>query len=112
MYVRCLDDLMRLLARSGHHEDAIEHGRRILAIDPLRESVQRAVMLLYVLNGQGAEAIRQFARRRELLESDCGVDPMPETERLAALIRSGDVFDRIDALVAGMLGRGADPEAC
>ena len=67
--------------------------------------VQRGVMLLYVLNGQRAEAVRQFDRCRELLLRDCDVEPMPQTERLAALIRSGEVFDRIDTLSDSILGQ-------
>jgi len=55
----------------------------------MRETVQRAMMLLYVLNGQRVEAIRQFDRCADALRSECDVDPMPEPCTLGSLIRSG-----------------------
>ena len=73
---------MRLFARTACYEDTLACGRDILAIDPLRESVQRMAKLLYVLNGQRAEAIHQFNRCRHLSRSECDVEPMPQTENL------------------------------
>ncbi len=106
LYVRCLEGLMRLFAQAASYEDALACGRDVLTIDPLRESVQRSVMLLYVLNGQRAEAIHQFNRCRDLLRSECDVEPMPQTEQLDALIRSGTVFDQLDTLSESILSEG------
>lgn len=95
IYVRALTELMRWLGEQDRYEDALTCGRRILASDPMRETVQRCVMLLYVCNGQRGEAIRQFERCVQVLRDDCDVEPMPETQGLASMIRSGEVFGRL-----------------
>jgi DNA-binding SARP family transcriptional activator len=98
LYMRALGHLMQWLAQQGRYEDALLIGRRIVASDPMRETSQRAVMLLYVLNGQRGDAIRQFSRCEQALRVECDVDPMPETCALLAKIRSGDVFNELPTL--------------
>lgn len=105
LYVRALTELMHQLAEQGAYEDALVCGRRILASDPMRETIQRCVMLLYVLNGQRREAIRQFERCARVLRDDCDVEPMPETQDLASIIRSGEVFGRLPDLRHGLFTR-------
>ncbi len=96
IYVRGLLLLMADAAAQGDFEGALDAARQVLAADPLRESVQRHVMRLYVLNGQRAEAIRQFERCRCLLDEECGVEPMPQTNRLHEEIRSGAIFAALE----------------
>jgi DNA-binding SARP family transcriptional activator len=108
LYLRSLSGLMRLRALQQNYEDALVYGRRILASDPMRETVQRAVMLLYVLNGQRVEAIRQFERCAGALRSECDVDPMPETSALFSLIRSGEIFQKLPSLTAAEFGSSAE----
>lgn len=98
LYVRVLVKLMRRFASARRYEDALECGRLVLREDPLRELVQRSVILLYLLNGQQAEAIGQFDRFHHLLRTECDVKPMPETVALNELIRSGAVFQKIPEL--------------
>jgi DNA-binding SARP family transcriptional activator len=93
-----------LAARRGLHEHALDCGRRILALDPLRESVQREMMLLLVLNGQRADAIHAYQRLRGLLKADLGIEPMPDTRRLHHDIVSGAIFDNIDAYAGSYFG--------
>jgi DNA-binding SARP family transcriptional activator len=110
LYVRALTELMRWFAGQDRYEDALVCGRRILACDPVREMIQRWVMLLYLLNGQRGEAMRQFERCDRVLRGDYDVEPMPETSSLAAMIRSGEVFSRLTELRHAMLVGGArDP---
>ncbi|GJD64332.1 AfsR/SARP family transcriptional regulator [Methylobacterium frigidaeris] len=104
LYVRALTLMMRQAANQSRYEDALSCARRILATDPMRESAQRATMLLYTLNGQRGQAIRQFERCRATLREECGVDPMPETRSLDLMIRSGAVFERIPALLSETFG--------
>src|SRR4029077_15351111 len=92
LFVRSTFCLMRANAMKSNYEDALEYGRRILAIDALRESVQRDVMLLLVLNGQRAEALRAYERFATLLKADLDIAPMPETQRLYREIQSGSIF--------------------
>lgn len=93
LYVRSAFALMRANAAQGQYERALEYGRRILAIDALRENIQRDVILLLVLNGQRAEAVRSYKRFVVLLKSELDIEPMPETQHLYNRILAGDIFD-------------------
>jgi DNA-binding SARP family transcriptional activator len=73
-------------------------------MDALRESVQRDVMLLLVLNGQRVEAIRIYQRLARLLKSELDIEPMPETKRLHDDIRSGEIFRHIQEYIFAQLG--------
>jgi DNA-binding SARP family transcriptional activator len=96
LFVRTTFELMRMAAVQGRYEDALHFGRQILAADPLREDIQRSVMLLLVLNGQRVDAIRTYQRLVSLLRSELDIGPMPETKRLHNHIVSEEIFMLID----------------
>jgi DNA-binding SARP family transcriptional activator len=101
LFVRSTFELMRAAAIQGRYEHALDFGRRILAVDALRENIQRNVMLLLVLNGQRGEAIRAYQRLANLLRSDLDIEPMPETKKLHNAILSGDIFGGIHDYIIG-----------
>ncbi len=77
-----LDGLSRLAechAHQGHHRRALAACQKVLALDPLRESVYRQVMVYHHRLGQRDQALRAFEQCRGLLADELGVDPMPET---------------------------------
>lgn len=80
--IRGLTILMHWLGQKRRYEDALEIGRRLLTADPARESAQCEVMWLYVLNGQRAQAIRQYQEFQAWLKRELDIDPMPETRAL------------------------------
>ncbi|HEX6092277.1 MAG TPA: BTAD domain-containing putative transcriptional regulator, partial [Dongiaceae bacterium] len=92
-----LRDLARdaLAALLGHymtdnrHDQAAIVARRLLMLDPLRESAHRALMRIYAEHGQAALALKQFQSCREALQRDLGVKPEAETERLYQSIQQG-----------------------
>jgi DNA-binding SARP family transcriptional activator len=104
LFVRSTVELMRVAAIRGSYERALDFGRRILVMDPLRESVQRDVMLLLVLNGQRVEAIRAYQRLVALLRTELDIDPMPETKRLNQEILSGELFGAIQDCIQAQFG--------
>jgi DNA-binding SARP family transcriptional activator len=104
LFIRALTLQMRRHAGDGRYEDALVCVRRILAVDPMRETAQRAAMLLYILNGQRGQALRQFQRCRAVLQEECAVEPMPETRSLVTMIRDGAVFERLPALLHETFG--------
>ncbi len=63
-------------------EPAIGFALRALALDPLRESVQRMLMKLYARQGRYGMALKQYRLCRTLLRRELGVTPEVETERL------------------------------
>lgn len=85
--IRGLTVLMHWLGQKKRYEDALEIGRRLLAADPARESAQCEIMWLYVLNGQRAQAIRQYREFRAWLNRELDIEPMPETQALYRHIR-------------------------
>jgi DNA-binding SARP family transcriptional activator len=108
VFVRVSFQLMCIAALNGQYEQAIDLGRRILARDPLRESIQRNVMLLLVLNGQRAEAIRAYERLVVLMRSELSIEPMPETKCLHATIVSGGIFERLKELTDNYFAHPSD----
>ena len=67
---------------AGNHEPllAIQHAMEIVEIDPFRETGYQLLMQLHAAAGDRAEALRVFARCRELLRDELGVSPSPQTE--------------------------------
>jgi len=86
--IRGMTVLMHWCGEQRLYEDALEIGRRLLAEDPFREAAQCEVMWLYVLNGQRAQALRQYEEYRQLLNQEMNIAPMPETEALYHHIHS------------------------
>ncbi len=80
LYIKCLKRLMHFHRTRHAYERSIAYGRKILAIDPLREEVHRQVMRLYELNGERAEALRQYDRCRQILARELDTEPMPEIQ--------------------------------
>lgn len=109
LFVRGTFELMRNAAMQGRYEHALAFGRRILAADPLRESVQRDVMLLLVLNGQRVEAIRSYKRLVSLMRAELNIDPMPETTQLHAKIVSGEIFNLLTEYARAQFGSVIEP---
>lgn len=79
--------LQRLLGHyvvTGAIDRAIQLALRLLALDPLQESVQRTLIRLYMYQDRIGAALEQYRRCRDLLEQELGVAPDEETERLRA----------------------------
>lgn len=82
LHARGMTILMRNYALSGRIEEALDCGRSILEQDEFRETTQRAVMWLHVMNGQRGEAIAQYQRLKNRLIDEIGVEPMADTTSL------------------------------
>ena len=92
-----LEQLTGQLASIEEFDAAIEYCRRWLALDRLRESPHRQLMLLYALSGQPAAAIRQFEECKQLLKNELDADPEPETGQLFEEIRRGKIHKAWEA---------------
>ena len=64
-------------------EEALTHGLKLLALDPLQEHVHRALMRLYAAQGRHDAALAQYERCRRELSHQLGVSAGPETDDLA-----------------------------
>lgn len=90
-YLRGLSLLMRAHGSSGHYDTALHWGRKMLMEDPMHEAHIREMMRLYVLNGQRAEALRQYETSARLLRQELSIDPMTETRALYQGILAEDL---------------------
>jgi DNA-binding SARP family transcriptional activator/predicted ATPase len=77
--------------QSGDTNAAAAAAQRQLQLEPWREPAFRQLMRAYALMGDRSRALGQFARCREILWDELGVEPAPETIQLADAIKSGRV---------------------
>ena len=87
---RCYETLAKLTSYytdTVNLDDAIEAGRRLIGLDPLREDGHRIVMRLYSRAGRRAEAIKQYRLCLETLRRELNVQPEEATTKLYAEIR-------------------------
>src|SRR6516164_6063805 len=107
------DILQRLTAAqdaAGEFDAAIQSGRRLVALDPLSEFGQRALMRAYARAGRRGEALRQYKSCAETLKRELGVAPDAETQALAhEMARSGSAPAEADPRSATVEGRGFGP---
>src|SRR6516165_5598022 len=105
------DILQRLTAAqdaAGEGDAAIQSGRRLVALDPLSEFGQRALMRAYARAGRRGEALRQYKSCAETLKRELGVAPDAETQALAhEMARAGSAAEADPRSAAE--GRGFGP---
>lgn len=90
-----LEQLIGIYQNLGDYDRAIQHGRRLLAMDALNEEAHRILMRLYASSDQHAAALRQYSECKRILEQDLGVSPQPETSSLYETIRKHRKVDTI-----------------
>ncbi|MBK8988429.1 MAG: hypothetical protein IPM39_20570 [Chloroflexi bacterium] len=81
-HLQALGDLMAACLARRAYVEALAHGQTILAADPLREEVHRALMLCYWRLGQPTQAMQQFHHCARLLLDELHILPLPETRAL------------------------------
>jgi DNA-binding SARP family transcriptional activator len=64
-------------------EEAVSCYRRGLEVDELAEELYRRLMVCHIRQGREAEALSVYRRCRKTLSSVLGVNPSPETRKLA-----------------------------
>ncbi len=72
----------------GAYSQAQHSARRQLELDPWREEAHRQLMRIFALSGQRSAALAQFETCRQILHSELGIAPGPETVALYEQIRA------------------------
>jgi DNA-binding SARP family transcriptional activator len=80
--VQALSALFEFQRRLGLSDAAVETAARLVALDPVREEIQRELIRLYLQQGRMVDALRQYQAVRQVLARELGVQPAPETEQL------------------------------
>lgn len=91
---RALTILERLVERAqwcGAYREALVYAQRLVALEPLLEANQRAVMRLLALNGETAAALAQYRQTQTMLADELDLEPEPATSALFERIRRGDL---------------------
>ncbi|WP_211359720.1 BTAD domain-containing putative transcriptional regulator [Actinocorallia herbida] len=92
-WMAAAEEFAGLLEARGDLNGAARAVQRIVAADPLRETAHVWLMRLYALAGRRDEARRQYARLEEVLDTELGVEPSPETQRQHAEISSAETAE-------------------
>ena len=74
-------------AAAGRAEEAVQAALRLVALDPLQESVHRHVMRLYAAQGRPSSALKQYELCARTLRRELGIEPETETTALRDEIR-------------------------
>lgn len=95
---------------AGDYGDAAALAEGLLDHDPYDETALRVLMRSHTAAGRPASALAAYARVRERLSEDLGVDPAEETEALHTAILLGDRFlpgpvPQVPALSPRLVGR-------
>jgi YVTN family beta-propeller protein len=79
---RALSCLAEACLRSGDEVDAAKWAEETIALEPYRETGYRHLMAAHAAAGNRAEALRVYERCRQLLATELGAYPSPETESI------------------------------
>jgi DNA-binding SARP family transcriptional activator len=87
--LRALQCLVTISAANDEPLLAIQYAREMVEVDPFRETSYQLLMKMHAADGDRAEALRVFARFRELLRDELGVSPSPQSEAVyLAILRA------------------------
>jgi DNA-binding SARP family transcriptional activator len=82
-----LEAISERFMRLGNHGAAIEAAQQAVAVEPLRESSNRLLIMVHLSEGNAVEALRQYDTYRRLLLEELGLEP---SKRLRGLLPCGD----------------------
>ena len=80
--LRALEAHVDRLTCDGSFGQAAEAGLAALRSDPLRESANRALIRVFLAEGNSAEAVRRYRRFSHLLERELGIEPSIQMQEL------------------------------
>lgn len=83
--LHALEALSYRLSELGRHAEAVDAAMRVVELDPLRESGQRALIRAHLAEGNLVEARRAYVACRQALQTELGLAPSHD---LAVLVES------------------------
>ena len=82
-YIRTLQTLAQTYEKQGNDKAAMAHAWAWAEHDALNEAAHRCLIRLYGRSGQKNRVQQQFEKCADLLDAELGINPDPETSRLA-----------------------------
>ena len=101
--IRALEVCVELLVGLGRLGEASEAAIAAITLDPLRESSHRALMRVYLAEGNPALAARQVDRYREILHAELGRLKEPTDQMLDLLERTVEPGRPLNAMAEAAL---------
>jgi DNA-binding SARP family transcriptional activator len=90
LLVRGLHILSQITCTGGEHALAVQYATEIIELEPFQETGYRDLMQMHAQMGNRGEALRVFAKCRELFKEELGASPSQETERVFLdILRAG-----------------------
>ncbi len=89
-----LGELATRAQNAGDLHAALSHTRRIVALDPLSEEAQRALMSRLAATGDRAAALVAYNRYADRLRAELRIAPSPTTRALAEELRGSAAEDK------------------
>ena len=86
--VRALECLADVAETNAEHPLAAQLAREVIELEPFRETGWQRLMRALAGAGNRAEALRAYARCRDLLAKELAVAPSPETEAIVRDLRA------------------------
>jgi DNA-binding SARP family transcriptional activator len=80
--LRALESLAEQLVSVGDTRSALEAALAAVAIEPLRESAQRALIRVHIADGNYLDAVREYRSFRTRLAAEMDVSPSGQLESL------------------------------
>ncbi len=78
-----LERLAQIQEAGGDFQTALDHYRRLVALDPLRETARQGLMRSLARLDRIPEALQEYETFQEFLARELGAPPSPELQRLA-----------------------------
>jgi predicted ATPase/DNA-binding SARP family transcriptional activator len=88
--IAALEDRIDADLELGRHAAVIPELQALIETEPLRERPRAQLMLALYREGRQADALAEYARARETLVDELGVEPGPELQRLQRAILAQD----------------------
>jgi predicted ATPase/DNA-binding SARP family transcriptional activator len=105
--VQTLERLVEISLLQGRWKIGLDYARRLLVIEPWRETAHRQMMLLFAQSGQRTSALAQYQICRQVLAEELGIEPDTLTTNLYELIRRGQLEG--NALVTDPIAANIQP---
>ena len=85
--IRALEALCARLTAAGRFWEAMDTALAAVQREPLRESAHRAVMSVYLAEGNRAEALAEYRRFQGRIEQELGLAPSARMEHLLSRVQ-------------------------
>ena len=101
-YQASLEQLLEVYKSQGDQAAMLVTAEQLLKLDNLREDWNYALNDAYAKTGRRTAALDQIEKYRQILRKEWGVDPSPETLRLAEAIQNGHRSTKMSPVEIGL----------